>query len=421
MAPIGAGERPSWGVPIFILALLIGGLVWWLRTELLVPLRAGYEPILATAGALGALVASYLSHSAYPRVHNLKIYVLGIGIATSSLIAILLVFGLPQVIEYREPAIRPAALSLSYAGALLVLLATVVMPDFASFRVTRRAAGVIVAVLVIANALTILVAPVRLVLAYQILVIRSPESTLFWVVNAIAASILLLTIFREAHSLGIGGIHAGSTAILALGWVLPGGDTVLHGLVLAALPVFLSLAIVVHWFQRLENRAWYDPLLRIYNRSWCDQIIEEQSTVNTRPPFAVALIDLDHFKEINDTHGHDAGDVVLREVAQRIRSRVVPAGTVARYGGEEIVCFFSRTSLDDAASLMEELRTEIERSPVPYKKKRISVTASIGISVREQPEQALSAVMQAADKALYAAKKAGRNCVRTGRLRRKKA
>lgn len=419
MASVGPGDRPSWGVPIFVLALIVGGLVWWLRSGVFAAIQ-GYEPILATSGAVGALMASYLSHSAYPRVHNLKIYVLGIGIATSSLIAILLVFGLPQVMTYREASIRPAALSLAYAGALVVLLATVVMPDFSSFQTTRRTAGVIVAGLVMVNGVMLLVAPFRLVLAYQILIIRSPESTLFWIVNAIAASILLLTIFREAHSLGIGGIHAGATAILSLGWVLPDADTTLHGLVLVALPVFLSLAIVIHWFQRLENRAWYDPLLRIYNRSWCDQIVEEQSTVNTRPPFAVALIDLDHFKEINDTHGHDAGDAVLRDVAQRIRSRVVPAGTVARYGGEEIVCFFSKTNIEDATELMEELRMEIEKNPVPYKKKRISVTASIGISVREQPEQALSAVMQAADKALYAAKNAGRNCVRTGRLRRKK-
>lgn len=419
MAPVGPGERPSWGVPIFVLALLIGGLVWWLHSGVLAAIN-GYESILATGGAVGALVASYLSHSAYPRVHNLKIYVLGIGIATSSLIALLLVFGLPQILEYREASIRPAAISLAYAGALLVLLATVVMPDFTSFRVTRRIAGVIVAGLVVVNGLAFLMTPFRLFLAYQVLLIRSPESTLFWIVNAIAASILLLTIFREAHSLGIGGIHAGATAILALGWAIPAADTMLHGLVLAALPVFLSLAIVIHWFQRLENRAWYDPLLRIYNRSWCDQIIQEQSTIHTRPPFAVALIDLDHFKEINDTHGHDAGDVVLREVAQRIRSRVVPAGTVARYGGEEIVCFFSRTNLEQASALMEELRGEIEKNPVSYKKTHIPVTASIGISLREQPEQALTAVLQAADKALYAAKKAGRNCVRTGRLRPKK-
>lgn len=419
MATIGGSDRQSWGLPIFALATLVGAVIWWIWTDVLPDAKA-YEPILAMSGAVGAFVASYLSHSAYPRVHNLKIFVLGIGIATASMIAILLVFGLPQVIEYGEPSVRPAALFLAYSGALAILLATVVMPDFASYAITRRTAGILVALLVFANALVLSVPAIRLTVAYQLVVFRTPDSTLFWIFNAIAGSIMLLTVFREAHSLGIGGIHAGATAILVLGWVIPGADAALHGLVLTALPIFLSLAIMVHWFQRLENRAWYDPLLRIYNRSWCDQIIEEQSTVNTKPPFAIALVDLDHFKEINDTHGHDAGDVVLRDVAQRIRSRVVPAGTVARYGGEEIVCFFSRTTLDAAMALMEDLRGEIEKNPVIYRKKKIPVTASIGISVREQPEQALSAVMQAADKALYAAKGGGRNCVRTGRLRRKK-
>lgn len=419
MAAIGPGDRPSWGVPIFGLAILIGGVIWWLWTDVLRTV-ATYEPVLATGGALGAFFASYLSHSAYPRVHNLKIYVLGIGIATTALIAILIVFGLPQVIEYSDPSIRPAAIFLAYIAALVVMLATVVMPDFASYVVTRRTAAAIVVLLVITNVGALAARPLRPALAGQLLVLRTPDSILFWIFNAVAGAILLLTVFREAHSLGIGGIHAGATAILALGWVLPSADAALYGLVLAALPIFLSLAIVVHWFQRLENRAWYDPLLRIYNRSWCDQIIEEQSTINTKPPFSIALIDLDHFKEINDTHGHDAGDAVLREVAQRIRTRVVPAGTVARYGGEEIVCFFSKTDMEAARVRMEEIRTEIEQTPVAYKKKRIRVTASVGISTREQADQALSAVMHAADRALYAAKDAGRNCVRTGRLRRRK-
>ncbi len=418
MATVGAKERTSWGAPVFVLAILIGFASLWIWRTIL-DRSIGYESVLASFGAVGALTASYLSHSAYPRVHNLKVYVLGIGIATSSLLAMLLVFGLPQVFDFVGSSLQSAALFSAYAGALLVLLTTVVMPDYASFAATRRSAGIVVAILVGWSVVLLASVSARDVVARQLTALRTPDSTLFWIFNAAAASIVLLTIFREAHSLGIGGIHAGSTALLVLGWVYPSADIVLHGILQAALPMFLSLAILVHWFLRLENRVWYDPLLRIYNRAWLDQVIEDQSTINTKPPFSIALIDLDHFKAINDTHGHDAGDVVLRETAQRIRSLVVPTGTVARFGGEEIVCLFPRTGLERATETMETVRKSLEENPVAYKKKRIPVTASIGIAGRDSGEQSLGIVMQGADKALYSAKKSGRNCIRTSRLRRK--
>jgi diguanylate cyclase (GGDEF)-like protein len=169
----------------------------------------------------------------------------------------------------------------------------------------------------------------------------------------------------------------------------------------------------------LENRAAYDPLLRIYNRGWCDQVLAERSRMDTRPPFALALIDLDHFKAVNDSHGHDAGDQVLQEIAQRVRLTVVPHATVGRYGGEELIVFMPHAGAHEARELLEGVRSAVEDAPVKHRKRAISMTCSIGYAIRTERDQPLSTVLKAADRALYVAKDKGRNQIRLGRLRKK--
>jgi len=128
---------------------------------------------------------------------------------------------------------------------------------------------------------------------------------------------------------------------------------------------------------------------------------------------ALLMVDVDHFKQVNDTWGHPAGDAVLRHIAQRLAQRLRRSDVVARYGGEEFAVLLPGSTAAAAATLAEQLRSEIERHPAaaPPPAPAIEVTASIGVAAL--PEHALgeAALLEAADRALYRAKRSGRNRV----------
>jgi diguanylate cyclase (GGDEF)-like protein len=130
------------------------------------------------------------------------------------------------------------------------------------------------------------------------------------------------------------------------------------------------------------------------------------------------MLDVDHFKQVNDTWGHAAGDVVLQELAQRIDSQVRASDVAARYGGEEFVVLLPNTDVDAAARLAERIRTEIAASPMSLPGgEAVTVTASIGIAeVSPGPDDKDlktlgDSLIARADVALYAAKSAGRDQV----------
>ena len=377
------------------------------------------DQVLVLVGLAGSALTAWFGRSSYPRVHNFKIYAMSFGVAEVSLISVVLVFGLPLVREATGTAIYPAAIFLGYMALLFVLLVTVVAPEYMGFRATVRLTVAMGVVIAAAFVLGLVLPSVRTILAGQVMLLRDMGTTTFWAVSAVAVAVLFLSLFTEPRSLGIGGMHAGAVVLLSVGWLPPDADILLQGTVLAWMPILIAVGTLSHWFQRLENRANYDPLLRIYNRGWCEQVLAEQSRVDTRPPFAVALIDLDHFKQVNDTHGHDAGDMVLQETAQRIRMEVVPRGSVGRYGGEELIVFIPRTDQEEARTLLEKVRAAVASAPVRYKKVKIPVTCSIGFALRSSRDQPLATVLKAADRAVYVAKDKGRNQVRMGRLRRK--
>jgi diguanylate cyclase (GGDEF)-like protein len=167
----------------------------------------------------------------------------------------------------------------------------------------------------------------------------------------------------------------------------------------------------------MEHRVAYDPLLHIYNREYCNRILAEQSSISTRPPLAIMMIDIDHFKQVNDTYGHQAGDRILFSVAQAVQKMVVPEGIVCRYGGEELIVFFPGRAGRDIVPCAQRLRALVEGTETTWKRHRIGVTVSIGLSDRKSPRQPLGHVVRAADKALYIAKENGRNQVRFVRLK----
>jgi two-component system cell cycle response regulator len=130
-------------------------------------------------------------------------------------------------------------------------------------------------------------------------------------------------------------------------------------------------------------------------------------------PLALMMLDIDYFKSINDTYGHDAGDDVLREFAVRIRKSIRGIDLACRYGGEEFVIVMPETDLHVAGMVAERLRRAIAGEPFAVNKgaKRIAVTISIGLATLETKAEPIADVLKRADKALYRAKNDGRNRV----------
>ncbi|WP_160004611.1 PleD family two-component system response regulator [Rhizobium sp. 18055] len=167
--------------------------------------------------------------------------------------------------------------------------------------------------------------------------------------------------------------------------------------------------------QQTIELAVTDPLTGLSNRRYLDNHIStlfNRSMARGRP-LSVLIADIDRFKQINDTHGHDAGDDIIREFANRVRSTVRGADLACRYGGEEFVVVMPDTSPEIAASVAERLRSVIETVPFVVKGsgQELQVTASFGIASRTPQVITPGHLMKQADVALYEAKNAGRNRV----------
>ena len=166
---------------------------------------------------------------------------------------------------------------------------------------------------------------------------------------------------------------------------------------------------------QLLELASHDPLTGVMNpRAYyqsCDQLIRASHRSNQ--PFAVLFVDLDHFKSINDTHGHAAGDEVLRSVAQALKRHIRASDLLGRIGGEEFSVFLPNTDLAGALQLGEVLRQSVERLDVQIGATHLRVTASVGVACKRFQGQNMQSIQQRADEAMYAAKREGRNRVST--------
>lgn len=168
----------------------------------------------------------------------------------------------------------------------------------------------------------------------------------------------------------------------------------------------------------IENDNITDHLMGIYNRRYLDERLVQETRRAQRYnlPVSFLLLDIDHFKSINDTYGHLVGDEVLKSLGRLLSEEVRATDIVARYGGEEIAVLVSQTTVQNALSFAERLRQVIEMSvmvPADKGNKRpaIVITVSIGISGIHEEAIEPSVLVEQADKALYRAKKEGRNRV----------
>ena len=161
-----------------------------------------------------------------------------------------------------------------------------------------------------------------------------------------------------------------------------------------------------------------DTLTKCYNRSFMDEQLpkELKRTIRYSRPISLVMLDIDHFKRVNDTYGHQAGDKVLKELVRSInRSIRSDIDWVARYGGEEFLVVFPETDFEKAAVLAERLRRAISEKTVKIKAEEVRITASFGVSGfrSSTPPRVVSheAMISLADEALYKAKREGRNRV----------
>jgi diguanylate cyclase len=164
-----------------------------------------------------------------------------------------------------------------------------------------------------------------------------------------------------------------------------------------------------------RQKALVDPLTGLPNRAaWSErlehEIVQWQQHGN---PLLLAMLDLDHFKRINDNYGHLAGDKVLKIIASVLRKRLRGTDFIARFGGEEFVLLVPNTPLAVGAKLAETLRTAIEACPFHFKGERVTITVSMGMTAFKTGEHS-DFVLKRADQALYRAKNAGRNRVELG-------
>lgn len=165
---------------------------------------------------------------------------------------------------------------------------------------------------------------------------------------------------------------------------------------------------------KLRTQALRDPLTGLYNRRYMEDVLERFVNLAERNGSSVSaiMIDLDHFKRLNDEHGHAMGDAVLREVAGAIVGSIRPSDVACRYGGEELLVLLPDCAADEASVKAELLRTRIERLSEIH---GIQISASLGVASASGTGGRAVEIISAADNALYRAKRGGRNRVEFAR------
>ncbi len=165
--------------------------------------------------------------------------------------------------------------------------------------------------------------------------------------------------------------------------------------------------------QRYRELAETDALTGLYNRAWCNLALGQRLAdgVAQGVPVSLAMLDIDHFKSVNDRYGHPAGDEVLRSVASLLRRRFRSTDGLARFGGEEFLVLMPGTALEQAQEVLDGIRQELAAWPIALPDgQALQCTVSMGVA-EHAPNQSLEELISLADQMLYRAKRGGRNQV----------
>jgi diguanylate cyclase (GGDEF)-like protein len=218
-------------------------------------------------------------------------------------------------------------------------------------------------------------------------------------------SVAVVPLVKDGRTLGALVLEAAEPKALSLEESRP--------LTVLAAVVASSLELV--WqFAEVDRRARTDPLTGLWNRHHFGEQL--QRTLNEADRYgtqvSLVLVDIDHFKRVNDTWGHEAGDSVLKQVARILQDGVRSVDICVRYGGEEIAMLLAQTDSDHAVEVAERLRVRIAAQPLRHGASEIPVTASFGVATYPETVKVRDQLFPASDKALYIAKHEGRNRVR---------
>ncbi len=193
--------------------------------------------------------------------------------------------------------------------------------------------------------------------------------------------------------------------------VLKNGDRVKIG---PTIFKFLSGADVeAQYHEEIYRMTIIDGLTQIHNKRYLYEALEREIVRSRRHEreLSILMFDIDHFKRINDVHGHLAGDFVLKELARVVQSRIRRDEVFARYGGEEFCIILPETNLEGASALAETLRQKVQEHQFVFQADRIKVTISIGAALLMDTDRTPSELIKRADERLYQAKNSGRNRV----------
>jgi diguanylate cyclase (GGDEF)-like protein len=179
-----------------------------------------------------------------------------------------------------------------------------------------------------------------------------------------------------------------------------------------------SASLAQLWrMERVQQASITDQLTGLFNRRHFDEQLPRllSKADQERQPVSLIVLDVDHFKKVNDTYGHEAGDAVLQGVANVVQHTVRHGGgdICARYGGEEVAILLPGVPAVEALEIAERLRRTLAAKPVVYGGQRIAITASFGVASYKETVSTQAGFFPAADKALYQAKSGGRNCVKS--------
>ncbi len=215
-------------------------------------------------------------------------------------------------------------------------------------------------------------------------------------------------------------VHERALGTLVLGSSRRGafGDSVRPTLEVLASHVAVSLANA-RMLKRLEELATLDGLTNLFNKRALSELAAHKlkSALRFKKPLSLLICDIDHFKKVNDTHGHDVGDLVIKGFADVLRRVKRDTDAVGRFGGEEFVVLCEETDAEGAAQLAERVRVELEATTFHGEHGSLKVTCSVGVAPFPAAGGSWEALFKAADEALYASKRGGRNRVTVWSMR----
>ncbi len=388
-----------WGMLPFILFILIATIPWYFQITYPEQLSSFQTTYLLGMGPLliyylfSLVVMLFITIIAFPHVPNLKVSLLGYLFLISGILYAFRLANAPYFKNWNH------FIPLYFLVEINLLLISII-PG-----VIRRETNRIVCALIISTELGL----VMYSLGKGSSLFNFTELHGIWIFYLCGVTIIASWFFSR-NSYGLGGGISGLACYYTFGYIFR--NSPIENIVWLSTPLLLSLVILYNWLARLSYRVSYDPVLNIYTREFCNNIIQGHANIRMGNTFSIAMIDIDHFKMINDTYGHETGDRVLHIIAQLVRSYALPRGITCRYGGEELAVFFPQTNMDRAFAIAGRIHRAIGRASIPVaKNKREKLTLSIGVATNSGGESILHALKKA-DSALYRAKGEGRNQVR---------